>query len=314
MIYLEFDLKSETAEFDLIEILLKRMKKLKSLKLISRGTDGFTLQNFIENHLTNLIDFQFKFDIRRKNINLIDYQTNWWRINKNWFVVLHPLSTFLYTRPLIDTKFLLNSPSNDLDYSNIRQLILTLNSSGFHSCRSDRIYFNNLDQLTLINYSNKTKPISHLQTLINFDRISHLTIDDRMNSQTFLLLIQQMKQLNSLSADDSTFSSITNKFQNQEILSLIKTKIRRMSIRPSKLCQNLRYVSQLCFIFSQIHHLTLTIKFTKEIFIWLKKLSHLRSATIFARYGSFFDIIHQENFDKFTYELRSHQDLRLWIR
>lgn len=311
---LGFDLQSDDGEFSLIEILLKRMKQLKTLKLICRGTDGLTWRNFIEIHLTNLIDFQFKFDIRGKNIDLITYQTDWWTMIKHWFVVLHPLSTYLYTKPLIDTKFILNSSivlSPSTDYSNIHQLIFTLNSSAFHSCR---MFFPNLDHLTLIDYSNEIKPISHLQTLINFNGITHLTLDHRMTSQTFLLLLQQMKQLTSLSADDFTYSSITNKFQNETICSLIQGQIRRVSITPSKPCQTIRYVSQLCFIFAQIDHLTLNIKFTKEICIWLKKLSNLRSATIFARYGSFFNLIHHEYFHRFSLELRSSLDLRLWIR
>lgn len=135
-----------------------------------------------------------------------------------------------------------------------------------------------------------------------------------MRSTTFLLLIKQMPQLNSLSGQDLAFSSITNKFQNEKILSFIKLNIKRLTISPIKACNDLRYVSQLCVVFSHIHHLTLTIKSANQIWPWITKLLELRSATIFCRHGSFIDLINHKYFLNTTYELRSHQDLRLWIR
>ena len=108
-LFLGLDLRSENAEFQLIENLLKSTKKLKSLKLICRATNGSIWQDFIENHLRELNDFQFKFDIRRKTINLIDYLNSWWIEKKKWIVRRHPLLTYIYTIPLLDTQFILNS-------------------------------------------------------------------------------------------------------------------------------------------------------------------------------------------------------------
>ncbi len=135
-----------------------------------------------------------------------------------------------------------------------------------------------------------------------------------MHAGTFLLLIKEMPQLNSLSGQDSAFLSITNKFQNEKVLSYLKLNIKRLTITPLKACQNLRYVSQLCVVFSHINHLTLTIKSANDIWPWLTKLFDLRSATAFCRYGSFIELINHKWFFNTTYELRSHQDLRLWIR
>jgi hypothetical protein len=135
-----------------------------------------------------------------------------------------------------------------------------------------------------------------------------------MRAGTFLLLIKEMPQLNSLSGQDLTFSSITNKFQNEKVISLIQEKIQRLTISPIKACENLRYISQLCHIFSHIHQLTLSIKSANDIWPWITKLTKLRSATVFCRYGSFIDLINHKWFDNSTYELRSHQDLRLWIQ
>ena len=81
-----------------------------------------------------------------------------------------------------------------------------------------------------------------------------------MRAGTFLLLIKEMPKLTSLSGQDLTFSSITNKVQNDKVISFLKTHIQRLTISPIKACENLRYISQLCLIFSHIHHLTLSIK------------------------------------------------------
>jgi hypothetical protein len=197
---------------------------------------------------------------------------------------------------------------------NIHQLILTLNPLGFRLCQSDEIYFPSVQSLTLIDYKNSQKPVSHLRTLINLTNIRHLTIDHRMRAGTFLLLIKEMPRLESLSGQDSAYSSITSKFQNEKVLSYFKSNITRITITPLKACQNLRYVSHLCVVFSHIHHLILTIKSANDIWPWLTKLSDLRSATVFCRYGSFIDLVNHQWFSNSTYELRSQQDLRLWIR
>ena len=192
--------------------------------------------------------------------------------------------------------------------------MVTLNPNGFEICRKEEIYFDEIEHLTLINYQHSSKSICQLQTLINFNGIHHLTIDHRMRSGTFYLLLEQLPQLNSLSGQDAAFYSITNKFQNVKVLSLIKSKIRRLSITPATPCRSIRYVSQLSWTFSKIHQLILTIKTTDEIWPWFNHLTDLRSATILARYGSFFRLVDEHKFDQFIYELRSELDLRLWIR
>jgi hypothetical protein len=301
------------------------MKKLKTLKLICRGVKATIWECFIKEYLPNLIDFRFKFDIRQKHLILNEYEQDWWINEKKWIVINHPLSPFIYTIPFIDTKLILNARTAfrqqvDLssklsnEYLNIRQLIFTLNPLGFKLCQSDEIYFPSVESLTLIDYKNSQKPVSHLINLINLTNIRHLTIDHRMRSGTFLLLIKQMPQLNSLSGQDSTFSSITNKFQNNKVILYLKQNIKRLTISPLNACNDMRYVSQLCVVFSHINHLTLTIKSANQIWPWITKLLDLRSATIFCRHGSFIDLINHKWFCNSTYELRSHQDLRLWIR
>ena len=135
LIQLEVD--CPRAEFEFIESILKSTKKLEKLKLICRGIDANIWKTFIETNLPNLIDFQFKFDIRLKNFAIENYQTDWWTKEKHWLVVHHPLSPFVYTIPLIETKLIFNSrtavrqqtnESFDGEYSNIRQLILILKS------------------------------------------------------------------------------------------------------------------------------------------------------------------------------------------
>ena len=321
LIQLEVD--CPRAEFEFIESILKSTKKLEKLKLICRGIDANIWKTFIETNLPNLIDFQFKFDIRLKNFAIENYQTDWWTEEKRWLVVHHPLSPFVYTIPLIETKLIFNSrtavrqqtnESFDGEYSNIRQLILTLNPLGFKFCRNDQIYFPRVDSLTLIDYKNSQKPISHLKTLINLSTIRHLTIDHRMHSTTFLLLVKEMTNLHSLAGQDSTFFSITKKFQNDKVLSYLKSNIDCLSICPLNASNDIRYVSQLCVAFEHIQHLTLTIKSADQIWPWLNKLTRLRSATIFCRFGSFTDLIDHKWFYNVNYELRSRQDLRLWIR
>lgn len=321
LIQLEVD--CPRAEFEFIESILKSTKKLEKLKLICRGIDANIWKTFIETNLPNLIDFQFKFDIRLKNFAIENYQTDWWTKEKHWLVVHHPLSPFVYTIPLIETKLIFNSrtavrqqtnESFDGEYSNIRQLILTLNPLGFKFCRNDQIYFPRVDSLTLIDYKNSQKPISHLKTLINLSTIRHLTIDHRMHSTTFLLLVKEMTNLHSLAGQDSTFFSITKKFQNDKVLSYLKSNIDCLSICPLNASNDIRYVSQLCVAFEHIQHLTLTIKSADQIWPWLNKLTRLRSATIFCRFGSFTDLIDHKWFYNVNYELRSRQDLRLWIR
>ena len=321
LIQLEVD--CPRAEFEFIESILKSTKKLEKLKLICRGIDANIWKTFIETNLPNLIDFQFKFDIRLKNFAIENYQTDWWTEEKRWLVVHHPLSPFVYTIPLIETKLIFNSrtavrqqtnESFDGEYSNIRQLILTLNPLGFKFCRNDQIYFPRVDSLTLIDYKNSQKPISHLKTLINLSTIRHLTIDHRMHSTTFLLLVKEMTNLHSLAGQDSTFFSITKKFQNDKVLSYLKSNIDSLSICPLNASNDIRYVSQFCVAFEHIQHLTLTIKSADQIWPWLNKLTRLRSATIFCRFGSFTDLIDHKWFYNVNYELRSRQDLRLWIR
>ena len=321
LIQLEVD--CPRAEFEFIESILKSTKKLEKLKLICRGIDANIWKTFIETNLPNLINFQFKFDIRLKNFAIENYQTDWWTKEKHWLVVHHPLSPFVYTIPLIETKLIFNSrtavrqqtnESFDGEYSNIRQLILTLNPLGFKFCRNDQIYFPRVDSLTLIDYKNSQKPISHLKTLINLSTIRHLTIDHRMHSTTFLLLVKEMTNLHSLAGQDSTFFSITKKFQNDKVLSYLKSNIDCLSICPLNASNDIRYVSQFCVAFEHIQHLTLTIKSADQIWPWLNKLTRLRSATIFCRFGSFTDLIDHKWFYNVNYELRSRQDLRLWIR
>ncbi|UJR20104.1 hypothetical protein I4U23_023238 [Adineta vaga] len=325
----ELDIDGPRAEFDLIEKLLRQTRKLKRLKLISRGVNASIWECFIKENLPNLIDFRFKFDIRQKDINLIEYEQDWWKNEKKWIVIGHPLSSLIYTIPFIDTKLILNartafrqekclSSKLSNEYSNIRQLILTLNPLSFKLCRSDEIYFDKLHSLTLIDYKHSQKPISHLRTLINLSTISHLTIDHRMRSGTFVLLIKEMPHLCSIAGQDVAFSAITNKFQNEHVISFFKENIRKLTISPLKPCDDIRYVSQLCVIFSHIHHLSLSLKWAIDIWPWLTKISNLSSATVFCRYGSFIDLINDPLNHKWffncTYELRSHQDLRLWIQ
>ena len=193
-------------------------------------------------------------------------------------------------------------------------MILTLNPLGFKLCQSDDVYFPSVESLTLIDYKNAQKPVSHLVNLINLTNIRHLTIDHRMRGGTFLLLIKEMPQLNSISGQDLAFSAITKKFQNEKVISFLKSNIKRLTISPSKACENIRYVSQLCHVFSHINHLTLSIKSANDIWPWITKMTNLYSATVFSRHGSFIDIINHKWFFHCTYELRSHQDLRLWIR
>jgi hypothetical protein len=200
------------------------------------------------------------------------------------------------------------------EYLNIRQLILTLNPLGFKLCQSDDVYFPLVESLTLIDYKHSQKPVSHLISLINLTNIRHLTIDHRMRAATFLLLSKEMPQLNSISGQDLAFSAMTNKFQNEKVISFLKSNIKRLTISPSKACENIRYVSQLCLVFSRINHLTLSIKSANDIWPWITKLGDLFSATVFCRHGSFIEIINQKWFSNCTYELRSHQDLRLWIQ
>ena len=76
LIQLEVD--CPRAEFEFIESILKSTKKLEKLKLICRGIDANIWKTFIETNLPNLIDFQFKFDIRLKNFAIENYQTDWW--------------------------------------------------------------------------------------------------------------------------------------------------------------------------------------------------------------------------------------------
>ena len=156
-----------------------------------------------------------------------------------------------------------------------------------------------------------------MKTLINLTTIHHLTIDRRMRSGTFLLLIKEMPCLNSLSGQDVALSAITNKFQNEMVISFLREQIKTLTISPSKACDDIRYVSQLCIVFGQIEHLHLSLKWAIDIWPWLTKISNLSSATVFCRHGSFIDLINDrinhQWFLQCTYELRSHQDLRLWI-
>ena len=185
-------------------------------------------------------------------------------------------------------------------------------------CQSDDVYFPCIESLTLIDYKNSQKPVSHLIDLINLKNVRHLTIDHRMRSGTFLLLVKEMPQLNSISGQDVAFSSITRKFQNEKVISFIQQSIKRLTISPLKACDDLRYVFQLCVVFSHINHLTLTIKRSTDIWPWITRILDLRSATIFCRHGSFTDLINDPFNHKWfintTHELRSHQDLRLWIQ
>ncbi|CAF1265165.1 unnamed protein product [Adineta steineri] len=322
------DIDAPRAEFDLISKILFQTRKLKSLKICCRGESAWVWECFIRSFLPNLIDFRFKFDIRQRNISILEYEQDWWTKVKKWIVIGHPLSSVFYTLPFIDTKLTLNartafrqqncfSSKLSNEYSNIRQLILTLNPLGFKLCQSNDVYFNNIDSLTLIDYKNSQKPVSHLSTLINLINIRHLTIDHRMRSGTFLLLIKEMPQLNSISGQDVAFSAITNKFQNEIVISFLKKNIQKLTISPSKACDDIRYVSQLCVVFSHITHINLSLKWAIDIWPWLK-LSNLSSATVFCRHGSFINLINDPANHKWffncTYELRSHQDLRLWIQ
>ncbi|CAF1431702.1 unnamed protein product [Adineta ricciae] len=292
------------------------------------STLAFACSMLSTKNLSNLSDFRFKFDIRQKDIQLIEYEQDWWKTEKKWIVVGHPLSSLIYTIPFIDTKLILNArtayrqekcPSSKVsnEYSHIRQLILTLNPLGFKLCQSDEIYFDKVHSLTLIDYKHSQKPISHLRTLINLSTVRHLTIDHRMRSGTFVLLMKEVPNLQSLSGQDVAFSAITNKFQNEHVISFLKENIRKLTLSSFKPCDDIRYVSQLCIIFSHVHHLSLSIKWAVDIWPWLTKIASLSSATVFCRHGSFIDLINDPNNHKWffncTYELRSHQDLRLWI-
>jgi len=93
----------------MIEKFLRQMNKLKSLKLICRGVKATIWECFIKEFLPNLIDFRFKFDIRQKHLILNEYEQNWWKNEKKWIVINHPLSPFIYTIPFIDTKLILNA-------------------------------------------------------------------------------------------------------------------------------------------------------------------------------------------------------------
>jgi hypothetical protein len=85
------------------------MKNLRSLKLICRGVNATVWECFIKEFLPNLIDFRFKFDTRQKNLIRTEYETDWWKKEKQWTVIHHPLSPFIYTLPLIETKLIVNA-------------------------------------------------------------------------------------------------------------------------------------------------------------------------------------------------------------
>lgn len=339
------DIDAPRAEFDLVERLLRHTPRLRTLQLSCRGVHASVWQGFIKAHLPQLTDFRFKFDIRQKDITLSEYEHDWWRVEKKWFVVGHPLSALFYTIPFIDSKLTLNArtafrpevrpvlpqtlscmdsfqtsvASNcSNEYANIRQLIITLNPSGFKLCRAEEIYFGHVDALTLIDYKHSQKPISHLRTLIDLSRVRHLSIDHRMRSGTFAQLAKEMPSLSSMSGQDTAFSAITNKFQNASVISFLQENIRKLTISPLKACDDIRYVSQLCVVFAHIEQLTLSIKWAVDVWPWLTRLTQLTSATIFCRYGSFAELVNDPMnhrwFFNCTYELRSQQDLRLWMQ
>lgn len=93
----------------MIEQFLRQMKNLKSLKLICRAINGRVWECFIKEFLPNLIDFHFKFDIRQKTFDLTEFEQDWWKKEKKWIVIYHPLSPFIYTIPFIETKLILNA-------------------------------------------------------------------------------------------------------------------------------------------------------------------------------------------------------------
>ena len=89
--------------------MLRQTYSLKSLKLTCRGINASVWERFIKEFLPNLIDFRFKFDISQRNININEYQQDWWKKDKKWFVVGHPLFSSFYTIPFIDSKLTLNA-------------------------------------------------------------------------------------------------------------------------------------------------------------------------------------------------------------
>jgi hypothetical protein len=109
LIILEIDIDGPRAEFDMIENFLRQMNNLKSLKICCRGTNASVWESFIKEYLPNLIDFRFKFDVRQRNININEFQHDWWIKEKKWTVVGHPLSPLFYTIPIIDSKITLNA-------------------------------------------------------------------------------------------------------------------------------------------------------------------------------------------------------------
>ena len=184
-------------------IRLKQLEFREGVHFDCEPINGYQLENLIRQYIPQLTTFKFFFEcialFESINIDelLASFQTDFWLIEKQWFITfisqVQPLNTlYYYTEPCIRRDLKFTNPwiqittANETNNSNINQLTL---SEINHKFLESFDHFNNIQSLTLIDISPDVI-YDELNRYVNISSIKHLHWKSETNFQLLFDIIK----------------------------------------------------------------------------------------------------------------------------
>ncbi|CAF3686690.1 unnamed protein product [Rotaria sordida] len=247
---------NHSIEFEDLKMFIKHTPNLKSL-IISADyeremIDAYCWEQLIISSLSQLIRFQFKFQISRRkdNDDILDkfkqFYTDFWQEEHCWFVeyILRDYSAEIYTIPYILNTYTLTIDlirySNKLvnqfsTFDNVTDLIV--DDQGI--TKNFLYRFSNVISLTLRHLTHKWNKnddsllreyIESLKMIVNLSNIKHLDISNDHRMEISLVLLEILKEASNLSSIKIAPHILKSLLDNNDLQKYLNKMIRKLNI------------------------------------------------------------------------------------
>jgi hypothetical protein len=266
-----------------LEELLSSIPRLKRLELeipvYIDLIDGYQWEMFLSQHLANLVTFDFKFDINKRNDNSIPqntFRSSYWLNGKRWIVVFDPIDFSFYTVPRFARKNIHfpnnHSRSTDDQLPSFDYYVTCLHLSNISDERSFKKYhYMHVHEITLSSCISSDW-MERLVSIVIFDRVEELNIG---RNQLMQILIQTKPVMPRLQRLIVSCHSLSTLGKNQT-KGFIFEQIR--SLRFYDTDCTVDESESLCCLFPNLEHLEIYLKHRLGMLPYLERLEHLCTA------------------------------------
>ncbi|UJR17353.1 hypothetical protein I4U23_004248 [Adineta vaga] len=282
--------------FEYIEMLMKQTPNLKTLMISSIVNndiiDAFRWQNLITSVLPQLTVFKFSFEFIYYNndkITIFDkyqaFQSDFWLKTHRWYteysyeedkakIYTIPFASFPFTLPTyITTVGCDNIPKNLNKFNDVKNLtIYYLDIQNEY-----KYYFRNITSLILnLSYTGQIQNIQSLETIVNLSNLVFLNAAQTPQVHISSLLLNILSKARKLSELCISSQHISFVFKNTKLCRYLTERIKNLCICSYPTCFiNENVTIEFCKVFSNLKHLTISIKQTNYVLILLERLSKL---------------------------------------